>query len=106
MGVIFTLAGIFALALTIVVFVLVVPKAKRKGMTNPFLIFLHDLFNFNQLWLEKIFKFLIQCKKRLSHLRSPRNVIVVLVANVLPFQNLHLGLGYAYVAVMKSLQLR
>ena len=58
MGVIFTLAGIFALALTIVVFVLVVPKAKRKGMTNPFLIFLHDLFNFNQLWLEKIFKFL------------------------------------------------
>ena len=40
MGVIFTLAGIFALALTIVVFVLVVPKAKRKGMTNPFLIFL------------------------------------------------------------------
>ena len=58
MGVIFTLAGIFALALTIVVFVLVVPNAKRKGMTNPFLIFLHDLFNFNQLWLEKIFKFL------------------------------------------------
>lgn len=58
MAIISILASLAALALTIVAFVLIIPKSKRKGMTNPFLIFLHDLFNFKQLWLEKIFKFL------------------------------------------------
>lgn len=58
MGIISIFASLAALALTIVAFVLIIPKSKRKGMTNPFLIFLHDLFNFKQLWLEKIFKFL------------------------------------------------
>ena len=58
MGIISILASLAALALTIAAFVLIIPKSKRKGMTNPFLIFLHDLFNFKQLLLEKIFKFL------------------------------------------------
>ena len=53
----YTLGMIGALACTILLFVLVIPEKKRDEL-NGFFKFLHDLFNFKFLVLEKILKFL------------------------------------------------
>ena len=49
---------LLALAGTIVACILIVPAKRREEMTNKFLIFLHDLFNFKQLFIELILKFI------------------------------------------------
>lgn len=48
---------VLALAATIVAWILIVPEKKRAGL-NKFFQYIHDLFNFKSLWLEKILKFL------------------------------------------------
>ena len=53
--VIYTLAGIMGLAATILAYIFIVNK---KNIKNKFFKFLHDLFNFKDLWLEKVMKFL------------------------------------------------
>lgn len=53
----YVLGIIAALAATIVAFVMVVPEKKRAGL-NKFFQYIHDLFNFKSLWIEKIMKFL------------------------------------------------
>ena len=52
---IFIIGGMFSLAAAILSFIFIVPDKKKL---NPFFSFLHDLFNFKYLLLEKIFKFL------------------------------------------------
>ena len=52
------LGSIAALAATIVAFVMIIPDKKRAALPNKFFVYLHDLFNFKSLWLEKIIKFL------------------------------------------------
>lgn len=55
---VFTIIGvILALAATIVAWIMIVPENKRPKL-NKFFQYLHDLFNFKSLWLEKILKFL------------------------------------------------
>ena len=54
----YILGAIVALAATIVAFVMIVPEKKRDTLKNKFFVYLHDLFNFKSLWLEKIIKFL------------------------------------------------
>ena len=49
------LGSLFSIAAAILSFIFIIP-GKRK--LNPFFSFLRDLFNFKDLWLEKIFKFL------------------------------------------------
>ena len=51
-------AIVLSLAATITFFCIIVPKKRKEKMKNPFLIFLHDLFNFKSLLIEKILKFL------------------------------------------------
>lgn len=53
----FIIAFILALAATIVAWIMIVPERKRAGL-NKFFQWIHDLFNFKSLWLEKILKFL------------------------------------------------
>ena len=48
---------VLALAATIIAWIMIVPERKRAGL-NKFFQYLHDLFNFKSLWLEKILKFL------------------------------------------------
>lgn len=48
---------VFALAATIVVWIKIVPEKKRPNL-NRFFRYIHDLFNFKSLWLERILKFL------------------------------------------------
>lgn len=48
---------ILALAATIVAWIMIVPDKKRARL-NKFFQYIHDLFNFKSLWLEKILKFL------------------------------------------------
>lgn len=55
---VFIILGIvLALAATIVAWIMIVPEKKRPQL-NKFFQYLHDLFNFKSLWLEKILKFL------------------------------------------------
>ncbi len=55
---VFVVLGIIlAFAATIVAWVMIVPESKRPQL-NKFFQYLHDLFNFKSLWLEKILKFL------------------------------------------------
>ena len=49
---------IFALAGTIVAYVLVMPKSKDGNLGNKFLQFLHDFFHFKQLYVEYVLKFI------------------------------------------------
>lgn len=51
---IYTVGGLFALVATILSFIFIIP-GKRNN--NAFFKFLYNLFNFNELFLEKIFKF-------------------------------------------------
>ncbi len=53
----YIVGSIFALAGTIVVWIMVVPDKKRPGL-NKFFQHVHDFFNFKTLWIEKILKFL------------------------------------------------
>ena len=54
-----TILGIIvALAATVLSVIYIVPESKRSGLKHPVLVFLHDLFNFKSLWIEKIMKFL------------------------------------------------
>lgn len=53
----FILGLIFALAATIVIFIVVLPR-KKNGKLGPFLQFLHDIFHFKKLFLELILKVL------------------------------------------------
>lgn len=55
-GVFGIIAFILALVGTIVSFVLIVPDKKRRSL-NSFGVFLHDLFNFKYLIIEKILQF-------------------------------------------------
>lgn len=48
---------VLALGATIVAWIMIVPEKKRPKL-NKFLRYIHDLFNFKSLWLEKIIKFL------------------------------------------------
>ncbi len=50
------LGFIFGLAATILSFIYIIPDKKRGGL-NPFFRFLHDLFNFKFLIVEKILQF-------------------------------------------------
>lgn len=50
-------AFVLALAATITAWIMIVPDRKRAGL-NKFFQWIHDLFNFKSLWLEKILKFL------------------------------------------------
>ena len=56
-AVLIILGIILALAATIVAWIMIVPEQKRPQL-NKFFQYLHDLFNFKSLWLEKILKFL------------------------------------------------
>lgn len=51
------LSVILALAGTICMFIMILPEKARPGL-NPFLKYIHDLFNFKVLWLEQILKFI------------------------------------------------
>lgn len=53
----YILGAIVALGGAIVAFILIVPDKKRDKL-NGFFRYVHDLFNFKSLWLEKIMKFL------------------------------------------------
>ena len=44
------------LAATILTFVFIIPESKRKTL-SPFMLFLHNVFNFKQLVIEKILQF-------------------------------------------------
>ena len=46
--------ALFSLVAAILSFIFIVPDKKKL---NPFFSFLRDLFNFKNLWIEKIFKF-------------------------------------------------
>ncbi len=50
------LGAILAIAATIVLFILVLPKSKDGKLPNKFLQFLHDALNFKILFLESILK--------------------------------------------------
>jgi hypothetical protein len=47
---------VIALTATILSFVFIIPESKRKTL-NPFFLFLHRVFNFKQLVIEKILQF-------------------------------------------------
>lgn len=51
----FVLGIIAAVVCTVLVLIYIMPDSKRQGL-NPFFRFLHDLFNFKWLLLEKILK--------------------------------------------------
>lgn len=51
------IGAVLALAAAIVAWIMIVPEKKRPGL-NKFFQYIHDLFNFKSLWLEKILKFL------------------------------------------------
>lgn len=51
----YVLGLIFALVCTVLVFIFITPDKKRETL-NPFFKFLHDLFNFKWLIIEKILK--------------------------------------------------
>ena len=55
MDVVMILGAVFALAATVVLHILVLPK-KKDGKLPSFLQFLHDLFHFKSLYLERILK--------------------------------------------------
>ena len=50
-------ALVLALAATVLAFIFIIPEKKRAGM-KPFLRFLHDIFNFKHLLIEKILQVL------------------------------------------------
>lgn len=54
----YVLGSIIALAATIAAFIIIVPEKKRANLKSKVLVYIHDLFNFKSLWLEKIIKFL------------------------------------------------
>lgn len=55
---IYVLAGLCGIAGAVLATIFIIPESKREKLTNPFFAFLHDLFNFKILFLEKILKFL------------------------------------------------
>lgn len=57
MSTIYILSIAFALVGTILSCIYLVPKARRNQLKHPFWIFLHNLFNFKDLLLEKLLKF-------------------------------------------------
>ena len=54
---IYILSLLFGLVGTIAALVLLVPESKRAALKHPFAVFLHNLFNFKSLWIEKILRF-------------------------------------------------
>jgi len=54
--IILSLSSIAALVTTIIMFITIIPKKKKAGL-GDFGKFLHDLFNFKSLWIEKILQF-------------------------------------------------
>ena len=54
---IYILSGIAGVAAAVLAFIFIIPESKRAKL-NPFFAFLHDLFNFKTLFLERILKFL------------------------------------------------
>lgn len=50
------LGTILAIAATVILFIMVLPKSKNGKLPNQFLQFLHDAFNFKILFLEVILK--------------------------------------------------
>lgn len=50
--------GVLALAATIVLFIMVMPKSKDGKLGNKFLQFAHDYFHFKTLYIEMILKFI------------------------------------------------
>ena len=53
----YILGAVCGLAAAVVAFIMIVPDQKREKL-NPFFRYIHDLFNFKSLWIEKIMKFL------------------------------------------------
>lgn len=54
---IYLLSLVFGLTGAILAFIFLVPESKRAKLKHPFWVFLHNLFNFKSLLLEKILKF-------------------------------------------------
>jgi len=52
------LGAIVGLVLTILLYVMVMPKKKAGTIRNKFFLFLHDYFHFKKLYLEEVIKFL------------------------------------------------
>ena len=57
MGTITILGLIGGLIATILAFIFIIPESRLSQLGHPILIFLHNLFNFKSLWIEKILKF-------------------------------------------------
>ncbi len=55
---IYVLGVLGGIAGAVLATIFIIPESKRAKLTNPFFAFLHDLFNFKILFLEKILKFL------------------------------------------------
>ena len=55
---IYFLAGLAGIAAAVLATIFIIPESKREKLKHPFWIFLHDLFNFKVLFLERILKFL------------------------------------------------
>ena len=54
---IYVLGGLCGIAGAVLATIFIIPESRREKLTNPFFAFLHDLFNFKVLLLEKILKF-------------------------------------------------
>lgn len=57
MGTITILGLIGGLIATILAFIFIIPESRLSQLGHPILVFLHNLFNFKSLWIEKILKF-------------------------------------------------
>ena len=80
------LGAILAIAATIVLFILVLPKSKNGKLPNKFLQFLHDALNFKILFLESILKAIYVLLTCLS----------IFVGFFLLFSRVGYGYGYGY----------
>lgn len=63
---IYALTLLFGLTGAIAAFVLLVPESRRAELKHPFAVFLHNLFNFKILLIEKILKFFYVCSTFLA----------------------------------------
>ena len=57
MGTITILGLVGGFIATILAFIFIIPESKLSQLNHPVLVFLHNLFNFKSLWIEKILKF-------------------------------------------------
>ena len=57
MGTITILGLVGGFIATILAFIFIIPESRLSQLNHPVLVFLHNLFNFKSLWIEKILKF-------------------------------------------------